>query len=199
MPLQISGQFYKGGAQGPIVEDQQTALLVSEFNGRYYNMAYAGLVFFGANTAVQALSVASATFTGLALANPVGSSKNLALLEITFATATAPTATGAVVLGYAPVVALTAGSSSGPSSSMIGAGAGSVAKVGASATLGAAPTVMRGLLGVPWSTGVGFAPLSIKDDVGGVIIIPPGQLICIEAITTAISGISSFTWAELPI
>src|SRR5271154_3134087 len=155
MALQVSGQTYKTGANGPAFpQDQQGGVLVSEFNPRYYVNTYQGVTFFAANTAAQALSVASATYTGLAVANPAGSGKNLVLIDAAFGLQTLQTGFSAVVLAYAPTVALTTGNSSGPGglSTVVAGGAASVAKVGASAALGAAPTIVRILAGAQWVT-----------------------------------------------
>lgn len=201
MPIQVQGQSIKtGGAGMAFPQDQQNAPVVTELNPRYYQNVYAGLTFFGANTANQALSVVSATYTGLAIANPAGSGKNLAIIDVQFALSVAQTGLGAIVLATAPTVALTVGSSTGPLSCLVGTGTASVAKVGASATLGAAPTIMRALAGSVWitaNTTTFLAP--IKDEIGGLIVLPPGQLICIEAVTTAVTGIASMSWLELPI
>lgn len=172
-------------------------LLVTEMMPRYYEHAYRGGVFIAANTAVQALSVVSATYTGLAVSNPVGSGKNLVVIDVACALASATTGAGAIVLAYSPVVALTVGNSAGPLSSVVGSGLVGVSKVGASATLGAAPTIIRPLCGVTATTVVGIDV--IKDEVGGSIIVPPGQLICIEAVTTAVSVVASITYAEVSI
>lgn len=172
-------------------------VLVTELMARYYQNTYRGNSYVGANTAAQALSVASATFTGLAVSNPVGSGKNLVIKEVTVALAGATAGAGTIVLAYAPVVALTVGASAGPLSLMVGNGPVGVAKVGASATLGAAPTIIRTLMGITATTVVGAVPH--KDDVGGSIIVPPGQLICIEATGTAVSIIGAITWDEVAI
>ena len=198
---QVGPQILSNGANASISQDKQGAASVSEFNPRYYGLNYNGYVFFAANTAAQALSVASATFTGLAVANPTGSGKNLIILDCTLGLAAALSAVSTPVLGYAATVALTTGNSTGPIglASLVGAGAASVAKVGASATLGAAPTVLRALQGFQWVTaGTGEAACYTKDDIGGAIIVPPGQLICVEALVAASSVIASLTWAELP-
>lgn len=181
-------------------QDRQGGICVSELNARYYENNYRGNMFFAANTAAQALSVASATYTGLAVANPAGSGKNLILLDVAFGLQTLQSGFSAIVLGYAATVSLTAGSSAGPLSTLVGSGAASVAKVGASATLGAAPTIARILAGAQWvTTGTTSNIQIVKDDVGGALIVPPGQLVCIEAITTAVTGLAHMTWAELPI
>lgn len=188
-------------ANGTVVDQragQFGDIIVSELNGRYYEQCYRGNVFTGANTAAQALSVASATYTGLAVSNPTGSGKNLVILDIACAVDSATAGVGTIVAGYAAAVTLTAGSSTGPLSNIVGNAAGSVAKVGASATLGAAPTIIRPLFGVTATTAVQVVG-PVKDDVGGMIIVPPGQLICLEATGTAISVLASITWAELPV
>jgi hypothetical protein len=201
--MQVTGQVgstgpvASGGPASPLRQGNYGEAIFSELNGRYYELAIRGQVFLAINSAAQALSVASATYTGLAVANPSGSGKNLVILEALWATTIVPTAAGAVVLGYAPTVTLTTGSSTGPIASVIGSGAASVAKVGASGALGSAPTILRPFIGVGWASALSFASFQYKDDIGGAIIIPPGQLICIEAITTAITGIAAFAWAEL--
>ena len=176
--------------------------IVTELNARYYEQNYRGNVYFAANTAAQALSVASATYTGLAVANPIGSGKNLVILDAAFGLQTLQTGFTAVVLGYAATVALTTGNSTGPGGlpCLVGTSGGSVAKVGASAALGAAPTIMRVLAGAQWvTTGTTSNIQIVKDEIAGAVIVPPGQLFCIEAITTAVTGLAAFTWAELPI
>jgi hypothetical protein len=201
MALQISGQNIKTGAPGAAFpQDQQTNLLLSEANPRYYQNAYSGLMFFAANTAAQALSVASATYTGLAVANPANSGKNLVLVDAAFGLQTLQTGFSAVVLGYAATVALTVGNSAGPLSVIAGGGASSVAKVGASGALGAAPTIARIMAGAQWvTTGTTSNIQIVKDEIAGGLIIPPGQLVCIEAVTTAVSGLAHMTWIELPL
>ena len=174
-------------------------LLVSELQARYYENVYRGAVFSTANSGAQALSVASATFTGLAVANPAGSGKNLVLLDASFGVAAVITAACSVVLAYAPIVALTAGTAVGPNCMLVGGGVASVAKVGASAALGAAPTVLRVLSGTGWVTATAQGQFSIKDEIAGAIIIAPGQLLCIEALVAAVTVAASMTWAEVPI
>lgn len=203
MAIQIAGQTLKTGAAGPTFpQDQQGNPLFTESAPRYYQNVYAGLTFFGANTAAQALSVASGTYTGLAIANPANSGKNLVINDCQFAIQTLQTGFSAIVIGTAPTVALTTGNSTGPSglSCLVGGGAASVAKVGASATFAAAPTIMRVMATSLWvTTGSTSFLNAVKDEIGGLIVVPPGQTVCIEAITTAVTGLASFSWVELPI
>ena len=78
-------------------------LVSQDVGGRYEEGSYRGAMFYAVNTAAQALSVASSTYTGLVLANPVGSPKNLVLLEVLFAPSIAETGVGAIVLGWGGV------------------------------------------------------------------------------------------------
>jgi hypothetical protein len=76
----------------------------------------------------------------------------------------------------------------------------SVAKVGASATLGAAPTIIRPILGQQWITGgAGMWSFYAKDTVDGAIIIPPGQMLTIDALIAAVTCIAAVCWAERPV
>ena len=173
----------------------------SEILPRYAALAWSGLVFYGCNNAAQALSVGSSTFTGLALSNPAGTGKNLIIIDVEISQA----AVGAAAvmnpkLGWAPAVALTTTNTNGPTSLLVGSGGGSVAKVGSSATLAAAPTIIRPILGQQWITaGVGMWGFYAKDVVDGAIIIAPGEMLTIDSLIGAVSVLSSVTWAELPI
>lgn len=181
---------------------QLSEIGVSEVLPRYGALAWSGLCYYAANTASTTLSVASSTFTGLAVANPANSGKNLMILDVTCALAAAIPGVTTPVLGYAATVALTTGSSTGPKGLpvLVGTSGSSVANVGASATLGAAPTVLRPLIGGQWVTGTtGVGNFYTKDEVAGAIIIPPGQLICIQALVGALGVVGAITWAELPV
>lgn len=176
---------------------------VSEILPRYGAMAWSGQLYYAANTAAQALSVASTTFTGLAVGNPTGSGKNLVIVDACVSAA----AVGAVAvsnpkLGYAATVALTTGNSTGPKGlpALVGTGGSSVATVGASGTLGAAPAIIKPILGLQWITaGTGMWNLYAKDEIAGAIVIPPGQMLTLDALIAAWSVIASFSWMEVPV
>jgi hypothetical protein len=60
--------------------------IVSDAHGKYYEAVSRGDVFIAHNVAAQAVSVALATtYTGLVLSNPIGNTKNYALLCAMFA------------------------------------------------------------------------------------------------------------------
>lgn len=197
--LQVGIQQLADGAN-PVARGGKTGeTVISELQGRYYENNYRGNTFYAVNSAAQALSLSgTTTYTGLTLANPSGSGKNLILLEAIWCATIAPTGVGAVILATGAVATQTTGSSLGPLASTLGSGASSVAKVGASCTYGANPVFLRPFIGITEATAAGYATLQYKDDIGGAIIIPPGQQVSFLALTTAITGVGSFTWSEVP-
>jgi hypothetical protein len=191
------------GYQNILVE-RLGELPVSQWLPKYAAGNWTGFLYTIGHTAAQALSVNSTTFTGLAVANPAASGKNLVIVDASVAVA-AVLANVAMVprLGYAAIVALTQGNASSTKGlpALVGTSGGSVALCGASASLTAAPTTLRPLAGLQWVTGAGGAgaQLYAKDEVAGAIIIPPGQMLTLDALVAACSVIGSFSWLELPI
>lgn len=173
--------------------------LVSEVHGRFYNLARNGYIFHASNQAAVALSLLSATATGLILSNPVNSSVNLALLQVCVAIATAPAAASTLHLCFGPqsatnVVHTTPGVII---PGVVGTPVKGQAFVDTSATLPATPVIVRAIGGGC----VGASTINtafIKDDIDGGIILPPGTSINIASLTTAVSVVASFVWAEVP-
>lgn len=208
MALPISGQVIaaiaavRANGSPTAMQMQLGELGISQILPKYAAMAWSGLMYYAANTATQALSAASTTFTGLAVGNPVGSGKNLVIVDAAWGIGVAASAVATPRLGYATIVALTTGNSTGPkgASVLAGTGSSSVANVGASGSLGAAPVTLRALSGIQWVTAdVVVAQIYAKDEIAGAIIIPPGQMITIDSVTGAASGVGSISWLELPI
>ena len=197
----LQGQKLANGVNAPLSQGSFGEMLASEVMGRYYTLAYNGLVFTACNNAAQALVlVATAGQTGLFLANPPGSGKNFSLLEAIWMNDAAFTGFSLVGLSYGAYVAPGGTASNGPTNALIGTGANSVAKIGSTLTFGAASTLLRPLLGGYWvTTGANAASVGVKDEVAGALIIPPGQAIGFTALTTVSSGVGMFTWAEVPI
>lgn len=202
---QITGQI---GAQGPLGSGSPASpirqgnlgdVIISELNGKYYEQALRGNMFYAVNSAAQALSLSSTTtYTGLTVANPTGSGKNLHICKAGWATTIAITGVGAVVLGTGATVAQTTGSSTGPVPTLLGAGTSSVAKVGASCTYGANPAILRPLVGIHWITGgTSTGAFQAMEDIAGEIIVAPGQQVSLVSVTTANTGIGFISWIEL--
>jgi len=207
----IQGQIQNGlpsariSGNPNVIVERLGELPVSQWLPKYAAAAWTpGIAFTIGHSAAQALSVNSGTFTGLAVANPAASGKNLIVVDATVAVAAVLANVSMVPrLGYAAIVALTQGNATSNKglSVLAGSGAGSVTLCGASGTLVAAPTTLRPLAGLQWVTGAGGAggQLYAKDEVAGAIIIPPGQMLTLDALVAACSVVASFTWLELPV
>lgn len=176
--------------------------LVAQAHARYYDAVRRGNVFMAA-IPVTALSVNSVTFTGIALINPVGSGKVFSLLEVLVGISTSTTASAGVILtGGAQVAAIATNLVTVQNAYMGGSGSTTKAVVSSGATILTA-TQLRAI----WDTGLATsataptpAPMPfIKDQVDGAILIGPGQVVSLQAITTAISVIASMTWEEIPV
>jgi hypothetical protein len=199
------GQTGKAIGQNLVVGlGEFSEVLVSELMARYYENVVRGLVFNACNQAGVALTNLAATATGFILTNPAASGKNLVLLEILFAqTSVAAAAANAAVLLAAninPVAAAVVHTT--PlviNNALLGSGQASVAKVDASATLPAAPVAIRTIwqpsVSATATTGV---PGLVKDEVAGIIVVAPGCAISMTALS-ALSGITSMSWAEVAI
>lgn len=184
------------------LQAQLGELAVSQVLPKYAAAAWSGLMFTVGHSAAQALSVNSTTFTGLAVANPASSGKNLVIVDSVVGLAAALAAVSTPRLGYAAIVALTQGNATSAKGLPVIAGTGgnSVALCGASGTLGAAPTTLRAMGGYQWVTaGTGEALIYVKDEVAGAIIIPPGFMLTLDALVAASTVIASVSWLELPI
>jgi hypothetical protein len=169
--------------------------------GRYFEANRNGHVFTAANTAVQALSVGSATATGLILSNPLGSGTALILLQASFAPSidqTADTVVGLFQNDNVAAAAVTHTTPITPKPGLIGAGTTPVGKTDSAATLPAVPTLIRPLLGGGWATAAGFAQgAAAMDLVDGQLVLLPNTALSIQALTTAVTGVSGMTWAEV--
>ena len=161
------------GVGKPVLVDSNGELIVSQ-GGKYRVATEAGRVYSVANQAVVNITAGlAATYTGLALCNPVGSGKNFAILGIGIAAVIAvPTANcvfgimsgGGVSAATAVIV---------PKNRLLG-GAASVAHVDSAVVFTEAP-VLDQLFGA-WHTGAvttGLTP-GFSVDLEGSIIVPPG-------------------------
>lgn len=156
-------------------------------------------VFTAANQAGQALSTAlSTTQTGFTLTNPVGSGVNLIILQIRVIFTTAPAGIASVVAAanVNPIAAaVTQTTPLTVRSAKLGSSQQPAGLAASAVTLPAAPVVVRGL-GGPVATG-SVSQMQVVDDVDGALALTPGTALSINCLTTAISAITSITWAEV--
>ena len=169
--LQVGPRQVQDGSENKVRSTRTGELAVSDAHGKYQEPVSRGSVFTAANTASQALSVGSATATGLILTNPAGSGKNLVVLEISSYISAAITAVAnvAVFASINPIAAaVTQTTPITPRNALLGTGTTAVGLVASAATLPAAPTLIRSLFGWHWVTaGTPAVQLGTKDLVDG--------------------------------
>lgn len=157
-------------------------------------------VFLASTQAGVATSTAlSTTQTGFTLTNPLGSGVNLVLLQFRCAFTTAPAAIATLILTANVTPSAAAVTQTTPltvRSAKLGNPAVGAGLAASAVTLPAAPVVIRGL-GGPVATGSVSQP-QITDDIDGAIVVEPGCAVSINSLTTAISGVFSMVWREVP-
>ena len=196
-------------ADGQLLNTRQgkmADLIVSELQGRLYEATYRGQVFTAANQAATVTTVGLATtYTGISLSNPVGNTKNLALLGVgwSFPVAAPAAIVVALMVGYNGATNVTHTTPITPKCNLVGPGAGSPTGLAdASSTLPTAPWIER-ILGkvdsgaVSVDTQGGIANVQLE---GGIILQPGAYAAIYTSTISAASGFfGSFQWAEMPV
>lgn len=203
MPIPVSGQvgpqqIADGVTSQPVRMGKLGEVIVQELHGRYYEQVYRGNMFSVANQAAQAISVALATtYTGLCLYNPVNSGVNLVPNKVKFALSVAPAAIAVIglIAGYAATGGVTAQTTKlTPTNNIVG----SVASKGVA--LSAATIVTPTWLAMLYDgfTAAALPAPTLPVDLEGIYIIPPGGFIAVGALT-AVTGLGSIAWEEVPV
>jgi hypothetical protein len=190
-----------GQPQGGFRLGNSGEIVVSELMGRYYELSKRGNLFIASNQAGVALSLLNATATGLILSNPAGSGRNLVLLDILVALTSAPAGIATLMLAGNVTQAQAATVHTTPltiRNALLGAQLSTVALADSAATLPATPVVLRAIGGGPVATGSVTAPF-VRDEVAGEIVVAPGMSISLSALTTAISVLGTFVFADVPV
>lgn len=154
-------------------------------------------VFVAANAAAATVSVAGTSETGLILYNPLGSGKVALIVDAGFSWTTAPAAVHNLGIAMAaPNVTAPSSLTSVTVNAADGTvnGGSSFVRAYSIATVPVAPTAVRWFGGA--NTGVGA--YSIVDHIDGSLIMQPGTVVCLLALTTAAVGVGHFTWIEIP-
>jgi len=176
--------------------------VVTDAHGRYYEAVKRGNVYIAHNVAAQAVSVALATtYTGLMLSNPLGSGKDLVLLQAQFAisVAEAAIATQHLIGGWSAtaVTHTTPLAAPGIQNAYLNGNSNSVAKVDSAATI-PTPAYLVALRAGFTAAALGGPGMGSVADLGGVLVIPPGGFVGIGALT-AVTGFGYLAWEEIPI
>lgn len=190
----------------PLRLDKQGAGAVTDVHGRYHEAAYRGQVFSASNQAGKALTpFATSSTTGFVLLNPAGSGKILSILEILFlqtSTAAATASAFVALCGSAPASAAFTGQSGALTINNAQVGSSTVGAGLVYDTVTAKGTTDR-LLRPIWQPSVSATattaiPPFIKDEVSGIIQVTPGNWVAMSA-SSALSGITSMSWEEIPL
>jgi len=181
--------FLRGEASG--------GLVVQDAHARYQELAYQGNAYSAANQAAQAVSVALATtYTGLLVYNPIGSGIILVPNKVKFALSVAPAGIASIGLisGFqtAAPTGLTALS---VRSNQIGNSKTGVGLAYSAATI-ATPVWFQQL--VDGFTAAALPAPSPVVDLEGLYVILPGGFIAFGALT-AVTGLGSMSWEEIPL
>ena len=192
------GMTYNEGQDDvPLRMGRQGEAVVTQHHGKYYNQAVRGNLFYAANQAAQAVSVALATtYTGLCVSNPVGSGVNLSLLRVGIALQAAPAAIAPIglIAGYSATANVTHTNALTPANLFLG-GNTPLAKADDQATISTPVWIAQLVGGFTAAALFGTSPSLV--DIDGAIVVPPGGFVCIGALT-AVTGLFSMWWEEVP-
>lgn len=169
----------------------------------FVDQARQGNVYHSHNTTAGAVTVLSATCTGLVIENPINSRKDLVIARMSF---TGSTLAGIAEMGIAISTEVVTDLSTGITKAVIHNGrlSGSNANNGVGrsysvATLASAPLWLRPLASLRQSGGseADNATPSLSVDFDGTVIVTPGTYIAFSTLTAARTGLCSITWAEI--
>lgn len=183
----------------PLRADKQGGLAVTELQARYYEQTYRANTFMASNSAAQAVSVALATtYTGLCLSNPLENTKNVVLLTVGTALTVAPAAIASLhlITGFSKTTAVTHTTPVAPQTGLVGSRVAASALVDAAATI-PTPVYSMSLMGGFTAAALPSSPNTVFA-IEGAIILSPGAFVAVGALT-AVTGIFSFSWMEVPV
>lgn len=192
----------EAGVGKPVLVDSSGRLITTGGHGRYTDAVINGNVYTACNDAAKAVTAAHATCTGFVLYNPVGSGKYLSILNIKVALASSPAAQSSINLGacIVPAAAVPATNTAIVIyNALVGGASGNVAAAYSISTLPLAQVSIRALASGVTATGAVNFPPMVDDDVAGAVVVSPGCLVALTAITTAISVVASMTWEEIDV
>lgn len=203
-----SGQTSKQIGQALIVGFGETSdVMVTELQARYYEQNYRGLTFF---TSVAA--AAGTAYTGapggtplLALYNPAGSGVNAVIKNVSVALVAAASAAGQTQFRlYGGPTVLPTGTFVVPFSASTLQQSGSKVKAvnNAATTSSTALSYIKTIGTYYWATAAGaFFEQPVEADIAGSILVAPGNIIALGAVTipTSMTNDATMFWDEIPI
>lgn len=201
---QVGPQTLSDGSFNTIRAGKAGEASVSELQPRYYEQVYRGNVFNAASQATTTPSGAGLITTSVfAVANPAGSGKNMALIQLDYAACGTSTVLSQAVFGFQAFsnTAITSSTAITIRNCLIGNGTTSIATAISSGNLVTAPIVIKPIYATQEVTTVaGYAlgtPISI--DLGGSFILTPGTAVAVQQITGITAFMAGLTWLEYPV
>ena len=184
----------------PDRSDRTGAHVVTDGHGRYQEAVLQGRVFYAANVSVATTSVGlSTTYTGLSLANPVGSGVNMVLLYATLMQSVIQSTqveAYAIATGYNATTNVTHTTPVTPRSALVGTSTTPNGLADSSSTLPTAPFYTMFLTQTQIVAGNAGTVIA---DLGGSIILAPGAYAAfVTPAQASVAGLwFSFTWEEV--
>ena len=196
--IQVGPQNAQDGVQLVARGGKQLDTIVSQLHGRRYESTYRGNMFsvMTQGTAITTTAALATTWTGLGIANAVGSGVNLVLTEFWASQFAVGAAATIGIMGGTGVIA----ASLTPQNRVIGLGTASKATASAGATI-STPLLIKtfGSLGSAATTAYALEN-GIFVDLDGSIIIPPGSFVASYTSVVTTSALQfGYAWEEVAI
>jgi hypothetical protein len=213
-PTNIS---FSDGDETNIILGKQAEQLTSPMHSEYYTQTYRGFTYHASTTPLGlAIPIYTSTAPVVCLWNPIGSGRNLSLLNVVFAYASGTAAYASVglslVTGAGSSIAtgaiFSAFGTGTAVNGLLGSGSASVAKVatGGTTTLSAAPAAGNwfytlGSINLEAQTGTAhatFVPGAGSNPKGSILIAPGSAIWLCASIASSALYATTISWAEAP-
>jgi len=198
--IKAGPRVQRDGSTGEARAGQYSEQIVGQAHGKYYEAASRHRLFWAANQAAKAISVAlTVIYTGLMVANPRMSNVNLAIVRVGWAesVATATLHSIGLIGGYDADADVTLVSALDAYNTYV-LGPHGQANAFDEGTVAAGTQVwIEHYMSAFTSNALhGTSPVIV--DVNGAIVVPPGAWVAIGALL-ACTGFGSMMWEEIPI
>lgn len=202
LQTQVGPQTNSDGALPSIRSGKAGEVIMQELHGRYYEQSYRGNCFLAASQAVATTTVGLAlTYTGLALSNPVGSGKNLVLLQASLMQSVLQATqieAFSLATGFNASTNVTHTTPATIQPTIIGSAYSSVAKADTAATLPTAPVYSMFVTNT--ATATQNSAVGLIEIAGSIILAPGAYAIWATPAQASVAGMwFSFLWEEVPL
>jgi hypothetical protein len=203
--MKVGSDWGGAGAFKPFTATPSGAQRVSDAHGRYMDAVLAGRVW-----VLSVVAGAATAYTGaaagtplLAVHNPANSQKYISVLGVSFGSVVAASAAGTVALRvYAGASVLPTGTVTNPRNMLtqVASGSAGVGFSNAALTSSTALSHAMTLNSYYWATAAGAWAAPAFFDIGGLLVIPPGNQVAVggSAALTSATFDCSLIFEELP-